>query len=313
MQDEFFYDSDDDSISEFNGFTTDDILGETLGLNDNSSDDDLSSDSDDVPLSHFINGWNIEPNRPATWTSLLSEIQLDAFTEPVGAVNLLEKDATEIDFFHQIFPENWPHEKVAQETNRYAQSKITQNGADPKWLPTTSDEIRALIGFNILMGIVIAPNQDMYFSTDSMFRPTGMSERITRDRFDKRCQYFHVSDISSNPERGQPGHDRLAHVRPFLEDIRVQCKTQYSPHCETSIDEAMVAYTGRLSIKQHLPLKPTKRGIKIWARADPHNGFLNDFQVYTGKTNNVVEIGLGERVVKDLTRDMGKKPPRLLR
>ena len=106
MQDEFFYDSDDDSISEFNGFTTDDILGETLGLNDNSSDDDLSSDSDDVPLSHFINGWNIEPNRPATWTSLLSEIQLDAFTEPVGAVNLLEKDATEIDFFHQIFPEN---------------------------------------------------------------------------------------------------------------------------------------------------------------------------------------------------------------
>ena len=53
--DEIFYDSDDDSISEFNGFTTDDILGETLGLNDNSSDDDLSSDSNDVPLSHFIN------------------------------------------------------------------------------------------------------------------------------------------------------------------------------------------------------------------------------------------------------------------
>ena len=314
MQDEFFYDSDDDSISEFNGFTTDDILGETLGLNDNSSDHDLSSDSDDVPLSHFIYGRNIEPNenvkpepnRPATWTLLLSEIQLDAFTEPVGAVNVLEKDAKEIDFFHQIFTENW-YEKVAQETNRYGQSKITQNGADPKWLPTTSDEIRMFIGFNILMGIVIAPNQDMYFSTDSMFRPTGMSESITRDQFDKLCQYFHVSDISSNPDRGQPGHDKLAHVRPFLEDIRVQCKTQYSPHCETSIDEAMVAYTGRLSIKQHLPLKPTKRGIKIWARADPHNGFLNDFQVYTGKTNNVVEIGLGERVVKDLTRNIWGK------
>ena len=29
MEDEIFYDSDDDSISEFNGFTTDDILGET--------------------------------------------------------------------------------------------------------------------------------------------------------------------------------------------------------------------------------------------------------------------------------------------
>ena len=92
-----------------------------------------------------------------------------------------------------------------------------------------------------------------------------------------------------------------------MEDIRFRCKTQYSPHCETSIDEAMVAYTGRLSIKQYLPLKPTKRGIKIWARADPHNGYLNDFQVYTGKTNNVVETGLGERVVKDLTRDIWGK------
>ena len=79
---------------------------------------------------------------------MLSEIQLDAFTEPVGAVNVLKKDAKEIFFFHQIFPENW-YEKVAQETNWYAQSKITKNGADPKWLPTTSDEIRAFIGFNI--------------------------------------------------------------------------------------------------------------------------------------------------------------------
>ncbi|XP_041364074.1 piggyBac transposable element-derived protein 4-like [Gigantopelta aegis] len=85
------------------------------------------------------------------------------------------------------------------------------------------------------------------------------------------------------------------HVRPFLEDVHVQCRTQYDPHCETSIDEAMVAYTGRLSIKQYLPLKPTKRWIKIWAQADPHNGFLNDFQVYTGRANNKVETGLGER------------------
>ena len=66
----------------------------------------------------------------------------------------------------------------------------------------------------------------------------------------------------------------------------------------------MVAYTGRVSIKEYLPLKPTKRGIQIWARADLHNGFLNDFQVYTGKANNTVETGLGERVVKDLTRDI---------
>ena len=313
---DFFY-SDDESFSDFDGFTYDDILCETSDLNErenNSSDVDFSSDSDDLPLSRLRNGHDNGPNegiehdignRTTSWSSALTDIGIDAFVQPVGAVNILPNDAKEINFFEQIFPNEW-YLKIAQETNRYAQSKIEQNGDDPKWFETNADEIQAFVGFNILMGIVIAPNQDMYFCKDAFFQPTGMCERITRDRFDKLCQYFHVCDVSINPDRGQPGHDKLAHVRPFLEAIRLQCKTQYLPHCETSIDEAMVAYTGRLSIKQYLPLKPTKRGIKIWARADPHNGFLNDFQVYTGKANNTVETGLGERV-KDLTRDIWGK------
>lgn len=76
---------------------------------------------------------------------------------------------------------------------------------------------------------------------------------------------------------------------------------------EASVDEAMVAYTGRLGFKQHIPLKPTKRGIKVWMRADPNNGYFNDFQVYTGKEGNVAEKGLGERVVRDLTREIWGK------
>ncbi|XP_041365689.1 piggyBac transposable element-derived protein 5-like [Gigantopelta aegis] len=259
----FFY-SENESTSDFDGFTNDDLPDETFDLDEryNSSDVDLSSDSDDLPLSRLRNGHNREngneeiepetPNRTTSWSPVLTDIQVDAFVQPVGAVNILGNDAKEIDFFEQIFPDEW-YVKIAQETNRYAQSRIEQNGDDPKWFATNADEIRAFIGFNILMGIVIAPTQDMYFSMDAFFRPTGMSDRITRDRFDKLCQYFHVCDISTNPDRGQPGHDKLAHVRPFLEAIRVQCRTQYSPHCETSIDEAMVAYTGRLSIKQYLP------------------------------------------------------------
>lgn len=35
-------------------------------------------------------------------------------------------------------------------------------------------------------------------------------------------------------------------------------------------------------------------------RADPNNGYVNDYQVYTGKEGNVAEKGLGERVVRDL-------------
>ena len=46
--------------------------------------------------------------------------------------------------------------------------------------------------------------------------------------------------------------------------------------------------------------------LQVWERADPHNGYVCQFQVYTWKKRGaagvrVAEIGLGSRVVKDLT------------
>lgn len=74
----------------------------------------------------------------------------------------------------------------------------------------------------------------------------------------------------------------------------------YNPHQNSSVDEAMVKLRGRLSFKQYMPMKPTKYGIKVWMRADPENGYVNDFLVYTGQEANSTETGLAKRVVLDL-------------
>lgn len=211
-----------------------------------------------------------------------------------------------MDLFHLMFPPAL-YEEIARETNRYADLEQEKNGVDPRWRATTPDEIRAYIAIQIVMGIIVAPTQDLYFCKDNLFRPMGINERFTRDRLDKLNQYFHVADTSQNPPRRQPGHDKLAHIRPIMDILLNKTKTEYSSHMEASVDEAMVAYTGRLGFKQHIPLKPTKRGIKVWMRADPNNGYFNDFQVYTGKEGNVAEKGLGERVVRDLTREIWGK------
>ena len=56
-----------------------------------------------------------------------------------------------------------------------------------------------------------------------------------------------------------------------------------------------------------MPLKPVKRGIKVWALAVSDNGYFTKFQVYTGKEGSG-EKQLGQRVVKDLTQHLkGKK------
>ena len=58
-----------------------------------------------------------------------------------------------------------------------------------------------------------------------------------------------------------------------------------------------------------MPMKPVRRGIKMWVLADATNGYISAMQVYTGKkAGSVPERGLGYRVVTDLARDLqGKK------
>ena len=57
-------------------------------------------------------------------------------------------------------------------------------------------------------------------------------------------------------------------------------------------------------MKQYVPLKPTKRGFKVWVRADSVTGYFCDFNVYVGRETTVAEEGLGERVVSQLCKEI---------
>ena len=66
----------------------------------------------------------------------------------------------------------------------------------------------------------------------------------------------------------------------------------------------MIPFKGRSSLKQYMPLKPVKHGIKVWARADSSNGYVSAFQVYVGRQGGTAEQGLGSKVVKTLCEDL---------
>ena len=46
-------------------------------------------------------------------------------------------------------------------------------------------------------------------------------------------------------------------------------------------------------MKQYMPMKPVKRGFKVWVRADAVNGYFCDFDVYVGRPGDGT-TGLGE-------------------
>ena len=284
-----------------------------LGFNENGNSSDISVESydsdDDVPLAELRqmrqnseSSTENEVGGVMEWSVDFQPITVTEFRGNPGPVVVMDDTKTEMDFFNLIFTEDLI-KKCTEETNKYA-AKAQLVRPDGKWRNVSYKEMRAYFGFQIVMGIVVAPNLDMYWCSDPTFSPSDICERMTRDRYDRISRYFHVADTTNNPPRGQPGHDKLGHVRPILETVRKTMMNNYRPHKEVSVDEAMIGFTGRLGFKQYLPMKPTKRGIKVWVRADPYNGYVNDIQVYLGKENSNGDRGLGERVVTDLTRDI---------
>ena len=57
-------------------------------------------------------------------------------------------------------------------------------------------------------------------------------------------------------------------------------------------------------MKQYLPMKPVKRGFKIWVRSDSHNSYICQFECYMGRKGDTAEVGLGDLVVTRLSRDL---------
>ncbi len=55
---------------------------------------------------------------------------------------------------------------------------------------------------------------------------------------------------------------------------------------------------------QYMPKKPIKRELKIWMRLDSTNGYICQFQLYTGKEGDKADVGLGGKVVTALSRDL---------
>ena len=115
--------------------------------------------------------------------------------------------------------------------------------------------------------------------------------------------YIHLNDNSEMPKKGEEGYDKLYKIRPLLEMLSKMCLKSYRPTKMQAIEESMIRFKGRSSVKQYMPLKPIKRRHKVWIWANS-NGYISQSEIYTGKAGQTTEKFLGSRVVKTLTTDL---------
>ena len=104
---------------------------------------------------------------------------------------------------------------IVDETNRYADQSL--QSTDKVW-STNAEEIRAYMGFMILMGINHLPEIQDYWSVSEYFRYTPIANRITRDRLEDITQYLHFVDNDSLPAR--EGYSQLHKVDPVISALK---------------------------------------------------------------------------------------------
>lgn len=201
-----------------------------------------------------------------------------------------------IDFFTNIFPDELIN-TILTETNRYA---IQQNSKN--FQTTTPQEIKAFLGVMIMMGLHPLPDYELYWSTDRFYNNPDISSAFTLSRFKKILENLHVNDNTTATPRNSANFDKLHKLRPLIDGLNVIFSQQAEESGIYSIDECMVKFKGRSTMRQYMPLKPIKRGYKVWARCDARTGYLYAFEVYTGKSETADEVGLGYTVVTNLCK-----------
>jgi hypothetical protein len=191
-------------------------------------------------------------------------------------------------------------EHVTFQSNLYA----TQNN---KTLNLKEHELLAFIGINFLMGYHVLPSWKDYWNTSADLNVPIIVQTMPRNRFEEILRFLHCNDNTAIPVGCV---DKLYKIRPIITSANNTFSEVYHGTREVSVDESIIKFKGRHSIKQYNPMKPIKRGYKLWSLAD-QLGFTMKFDVYQGKDEALEEefkdYGLGERVVLKITKDLWNK------
>lgn len=157
------------------------------------------------------------------------------------------------------------------------------------------------------MGLNPLPDMELYWSSDPFYHNKEIAQVFPIVRFKKITENLHLNDNETEPPRGSSEYDKLYKLRPLLTKLnKVYQKEAFNSEVQ-SIDECMVKFKGRSTLKQYMPKKPIKRGFKVWARCDAKTGYLYQFEVYTRKGDSIENEGLGYNVVMKLCSSLPKK------
>jgi hypothetical protein len=266
-----------------------------------------SSDSD-IEYSEHKSDSNGDVNdirfayRPSTWSKTHSSY--DPIPIPFsGQSPGLTREYNEIPSYVQFFKKIWTFNMlrdICVETNRYAGS-LDENGV-PRgrigWYLVIVKELKVFMATNLYVGMKKLPNVKAYWTNSKeIFYCHVITGLFTRESFMALTQCLYITNPSTYIEDNTSPHfDKMHQTRWLINAIRSACKRKWNLGQYVTVAKSMVKYKGTYCpVRQYMPKKQIKWGLKVWCLADSKSRFIVDFDVYCGKSQVTLERGVSVR------------------
>ena len=172
-------------------------------------------------------------------------------------------------------------------TNNYARSRIgrmppQRRSLFRRWCAVTVEEMKAFVGVIINMGTIKLTDVKEYCSTQTTTNLPFFRRVLSRDRILQIFWMLHVGNQTENTKRTK--------VQPFLDKIIPLFQQYLTPSRELSIDEAIIAFRGKVSFRIYIRGKPHPWGIKAYVLSESCTGYLYNVIIYYGKETQLQQI-----------------------
>ncbi|XP_068129533.1 piggyBac transposable element-derived protein 4-like [Hyperolius riggenbachi] len=213
-----------------------------------------------------------------------------------------------IDLLSLFMPETFL-QYICEQTNIYAHQRIGENPTShfaANWIPTSIPELKVFLGLTFNMGLCHKPELHHYWSKDPIHCMPIYSATMPRRRYQMLLSCMHFVNNDEQLPSDDPAYDRLFKLRPLVNHFNKTFQETYIPSQQIAIDESLVPFHGRLGIKQYIPSKRSRYGVKLYKLCESGSGYTFSFKIYEGK-DSLIEpagcppyMGTSERIVLDL-------------
>ncbi|XP_050686707.1 chimeric ERCC6-PGBD3 protein-like [Eriocheir sinensis] len=180
---------------------------------------------------------------------------------------------------------------VCTATNRYNGYRKGGKVDHPRSLyngfaPVTPDELYVFLAIVILMGTIKKNSIHKYWSTDPLTATPGFNRVMGRNRFQAILGNLHFIDSllshTCNQDKPKADKDPMERIRPVSDYLREKIQQGFNPHQKLVIDESLCLWRGNIGIRQYIPSKRHRYGLKTFVMCDCKSGYVQDVLLYMG-------------------------------